>query len=112
MLLVGLQFVIVAFAGHRYLLFNQVLPGLIDFAPDVISQAFRSAPVWGNEQINGFVCNRLMQNPAKFDDISNRMVTCSFINIHNDFEDTYWGTNQDNKGWSRTFSKTFNRQES
>ena len=68
MLLVGLQFVIVAFPGHRYLLFKQVLPGLIDVAPDVISQAFLSAPVWGNEQINGFVCNRLMQNPTKFDD--------------------------------------------
>ena len=40
MLLVGLQFVIVAFPGHRYLLFKQVLPGLIDVAPDVISQPF------------------------------------------------------------------------
>ena len=37
---------------------------------------------------------------------------CSFINIQNDFEDTYWGTNQDNIGGSRTFPKTFNQQES
>ena len=41
---------------------------MIDGAPDVISQALLSAPVLGKEQINGFVCNRLMQNPAKFDD--------------------------------------------
>ena len=67
-LLVGLQCVIVAFLGHKDLLFKQVLPGLIDGAPGVISQALLSAPVWGNEQINGFVCNRLMQNPAQFDD--------------------------------------------
>ena len=39
-----------------------------DGAPDVISQALLYALVWGNEQINGFVCNRLMQNPAKFYD--------------------------------------------
>ena len=37
---------------------------------------------------------------------------CSFINIRNDFEDTFWETNQDDKGWSRTFSKTLNQQES
>ena len=48
--------------------FKQVLPGLIDGAPHVISHALLTAPVWGNERINGFVCNRLMQNPAKFDD--------------------------------------------
>ena len=52
----------------KNLLFEQVLPDLIDGAPDVISQALLSAPVWGNEQVNGFVCSRLMQNPAKFDD--------------------------------------------
>ena len=67
-LLVGLQCVIVAFPGHKNLLFEQVLPDLIDGAPDVISQALLSAPVLGNEQVNGFVCSRLMQNPAKFDD--------------------------------------------
>ena len=44
-----------------------MLPGLIDGAPDVISQALLNAPIWENEHINGFVKNRLMQNPAKFD---------------------------------------------
>ena len=40
----------------------------MDGASRVISQALLSPPVWGNLQINGFVWNRLMQNPAKFDD--------------------------------------------
>ena len=103
---------IVAFPGHKDLLFKQVLLGLIDGAPDVISQALLSAPVWGNEQINGFVCNRLMKNLQSLMILSNRMVMCSFINIRNDFEDIYWGTNVDNTGWSGNFSKTFNQQES
>ena len=60
---------IVAFPGHKKLaFFKQVLPGLIDGAPAVISQALLSALCGGNEQINGFVCIRLIQNPAKCDD--------------------------------------------
>ena len=43
--------------------FKQVLPCLIDGAPDVISQALLGAPVWRKEQINGFVCNT--QSDAK-----------------------------------------------
>ena len=66
-LLVCLQYVVVAFPGHKDLLF-QAGATRIDGAPDVISQALLSAPVWGNEQVNGFVYNSLMQNPAKFDD--------------------------------------------
>ena len=62
-LLVGLQCVIVAFPGHKDLLIQTGATRL-----DVISQTLLSAPVLGNEQINGFVCNRLMQNPAMFDD--------------------------------------------
>ena len=50
-----------------------MLPGLIDGAPVVISQALLSAPVWGNEQINGFVCNRLMQNPAYQTELSSAL---------------------------------------
>ena len=64
--MVGLQCVIVEFPGHKDF-FKQVLPGLIDGALDVVSQALISYPVWGSEQIYGFVCNRLMQKPAEFD---------------------------------------------
>ena len=50
---VGLQCVIVALVILTYF-FKQVLSGLIDGAPDVISQSLLSAPVWGKEQINKF----------------------------------------------------------
>ena len=43
---VVLQCVIVAFSGHTHF-FNQVISGLIGGAPDIISQALLSAPVWG-----------------------------------------------------------------
>ena len=36
--------------------------------PDDILQALLSAPVWGKEEINDLVSNRLMQIPTKFDD--------------------------------------------
>ena len=64
---VGQQCVIVEFPCHTHF-FKQVLPGLIDGAPDVISQALLSAPVWGKEQISDFVCNRLMQILTKVRD--------------------------------------------
>ena len=67
-LLVGLQCLIVHFLVIKTCVFKQMLAYLIDGVPDVISQALLSAPVWGNEQVNGFVCNRLVQNPAKFHD--------------------------------------------
>ena len=37
-------------------------------APGVLSQALLSPHVWGKEQINDFVCNRLMQKPGQFHD--------------------------------------------
>ena len=53
--------------------FKQVRPDLINLtmmgvAPDDIATALLSALVTGKEHINDFVCNRLMQTPAKFHD--------------------------------------------
>ena len=71
---------------NRFDAFMQVRPDLInlttmDVAPDYIATALLSALVWGTEQISDFVCNRLMQTPAKFHDSinQNRFHTLSSI---------------------------------
>ena len=71
---------------NRFDAFKQVRPELInmttmDVAPDDIATALLSARVRGKEQINDFVCNRLMQTPAKFHDSikQNRSRTLSSI---------------------------------
>ena len=53
----------------------------MDVARDDIATALLSARVRGKEQINDFVCNRLMQTPAKFHDSikQNRSHTLSSI---------------------------------
>ena len=53
--------------------FKQVRPDLInlttmDVAPNYIATTLLCALVRGKEQINDFVCNKLMQTPAKFHD--------------------------------------------
>ena len=67
----------------RFNAFKQVLPELttMDVAPDEISTSLLTAPARGNEQIDDFVCNRLMQHPAKFHDPvkQNRSRTLSSI---------------------------------
>ena len=56
---------------NRFDAFKQVRPDLINLttmnvAPDYIATALLSALVRRKEQINDFVCNRLMQTPATF----------------------------------------------
>ena len=73
----------------RFNAFKKVLPELInlttmDVAPDEIATVLLTAPARGKEQIEDFVCNRLMQHPAKFHDPvkQNRSRNLSSIHVY------------------------------